>query len=124
MGRIFAVSAFGSPLDARSVTHPPDRSRADRSGERQSVSGHAFRPRLQHAARFEAEVVVQGGRVMLVDDEPGLLAGASLATASRLRRPPEVALATIRLELLRHACSYRPVGSFRASPPAPPPLGG
>src|SRR6266536_4260143 len=44
MGRIFAVSAFGSPLDARSVTRPPDRSRADRPGERQSVSGHAFGP--------------------------------------------------------------------------------
>src|SRR5207249_3292971 len=74
------------------------------------------RPGLQDPAGLEAEVVVQGRGVVLLDDESP--AGPSGTSPGRLGGVPEVALAAIGLEriLLRHDGSTRAGGSLVVVP--------
>src|SRR6266568_4600236 len=100
MGRIFAVSAFGSPLDARSVTHPPDRSRADRSGKRQSVSGHAFGPpsgvrRVARAGATDQPSIRSWSRTFTVSPASFPIAFRTSALTGSLWVPSPIAMALL-----------------------------
>ncbi len=70
------------------------------------------RPGLEHAVEFQPQVVVQPGRVVLLDDEAQLVGGGGRRRAARLGRPGEVALGLIDRKL---ACHRSPPSSTQAA---------
>ena len=72
-------------------------------------------PGFEDAIELEPEIVVQAGRVMLLDHEPPLFARRYLDVAGGLRRLAEIALLPVRAELLQRQTSTTPTARMAAS---------
>src|SRR6266702_886343 len=83
------------------------------------------RPGLEDAVEFEPEIVMQTGRIMLLDDKAPLLRRRHPSFAGGLRRLFEIAFLSIGGELSQHDrtrfCLRRLSLSRQKSPPEPKP---